>query len=117
MEYYLDVVLREFQCTEGSGPRTYTEHHGDIDRLVSEQIRYMHDNNIRLTADMVQLPELYWLPKMHKAPVGSRFIAASHKCTTKPLSKLLITCLKREVRVYNESRARVVHAGGRYVRT
>ena len=35
-KYYLDVVLREFQCTEGSGPRTYTEHHGDIDRLVSK---------------------------------------------------------------------------------
>ena len=67
-KYYLDVVLREFQCTEGSGPRTCTEHHGDIYRLVSERIRYMHDNNIRLTGNMVQLPELYWLPKMHKAP-------------------------------------------------
>ena len=101
-KYYLDVVLSEFHCTEGSGPRTYTEHHGDIDRLVSEHIRYMHDNNIRLTTDMVQLPELYWLPKMHKAPVGSRFIAASHKCTTKPLSKLLTTCLKLIVQHYKE---------------
>ena len=53
----------------------------------------MHDNNIRLTADMVQLPELYWLPKVHKTPVGSRFMAASHKCTTKPLSKLLTTVI------------------------
>ena len=36
----------------------------------------------------------YWLPKLHKNPYGARFIAASHKCTTKPLSKLLTSCLK-----------------------
>ena len=34
------------------------------------------------------------LPKLHKQPYGTRFIAASHKCTTKPLSELLTNCLK-----------------------
>ena len=33
---------------------------------------------------------LYWLPKLHKS---TRFIAASNKCTTKPLSSLLTDCL------------------------
>ena len=33
---------------------------------------------------------LNWFPKLHKKPYGSRFIAASNKCTTKQLSSLLI---------------------------
>ena len=41
---------------------------------------------------MEQLPDLYWLPKLHKTPYGSRFIAASCRCTTKPLSGLLTAC-------------------------
>ena len=39
------------------------------------------------------LPSFYWLPKLHKQPYGKRFIAASYRCTTKPLSKLLTSCL------------------------
>ena len=31
---------------------------------------------------------------MHKNPIGSRFIAASSACTTKPLSQLLTSSLK-----------------------
>ena len=42
---------------------------------------------------MKELPTLYWLPKLHKSPYGTRFIAASNKCTTKPLSSLLTDCL------------------------
>ena len=38
---------------------------------------------------MRKLPCMYWLPKLHKNPFGSRFIAGSKKCTTKPLSNLL----------------------------
>ena len=33
------------------------------------------------------------MPKLHKTPFGSRFIAASNRCTTKPLSGLLTACL------------------------
>ena len=29
---------------------------------------------------------MYWLPKMHKTPVGARFIVASYSCNTNPLS-------------------------------
>ena len=43
---------------------------------------------------MEQLPTMYWLPKLHKNPYGSRFIAASNKCSTMPLLGLLTTILK-----------------------
>ena len=33
----------------------------------------------------ILLPVLYWLPKIHKALIGARFIVASKNCWTKPL--------------------------------
>ena len=37
--------------------------------------------------------KLYWLPKLHKRPYKSRFIANSSACTTTELSILLTSCL------------------------
>ena len=41
---------------------------------------------------MEELPTVYWMPKLLKNLYGSRFIAVSNKCTTKPLSSLLDSC-------------------------
>ena len=43
--------------------------------------------------DHSKLPTLYWLPKLHKQPYKSRFIANSSACTTSELSILLTSCL------------------------
>ena len=40
----------------------------------------------------VDLPSLYWIPKLHKDPY-KRYIAGSAKCSTKPLSKLITSIL------------------------
>ncbi len=40
------------------------------------------------------LPKLYLIPKMHKTPYKSRFIAGSKYCTTKPVSSLLTRCFQ-----------------------
>ena len=39
------------------------------------------------------VPILYGLPKLHKNPYKTRFIANSSSCTTTELSKLLASCL------------------------
>ena len=39
------------------------------------------------------LPMLYWLPKRHKRPYKTRFIANPSSCTTTELSKMLTSCL------------------------
>ena len=39
--------------------------------------------------DHSKLPTLYWLPKLHKRPYKSHFIANSSACTTTELSILL----------------------------
>ena len=43
--------------------------------------------------DHSKLPTLYRLPKLHKRPYKSRFIANSSACTTTELSILLTSCL------------------------
>ena len=40
------------------------------------------------------LPLMYWTPKMHKNPIGARFIVASKKCSTKLLSKAVSKAFK-----------------------
>ena len=46
-----------------------------------------------ISENQEKLPTLYWLPKLHKRPYKSRFIANSSSCTTTQLSKLLTSCL------------------------
>ena len=43
--------------------------------------------------DHSTLPTFYWLPKLHKRPYKSSFIANSSACTTTELSILLTSCL------------------------
>ena len=43
--------------------------------------------------DHRKLPTLYWLPKLHKRPYKSRFIANSSAYTTTELSIILTSCL------------------------
>ena len=43
--------------------------------------------------DHSKRPTLYWLPKLHKIPYKSRFIAISSSCTTTELSLILTSCL------------------------
>ena len=48
---------------------------------------------VSVDEDQERLPTFYWLPKLHKQPYKSRFIANSSSCTTTDLSKLPTFCL------------------------
>lgn len=61
--------------------------------MIAEHLRFMTNEKIILQPEFRCLPAIYWLPKLHKKAYGTRFIAASNKCTTKRLSKLLTSCL------------------------
>ena len=54
----------------------------------------MNANNISIPDNMMRLPKLDHIPKMHKTPPKFRYIAASKYCTTKPLSRMITECLK-----------------------
>ena len=89
-KYCLEVVLRELNTTS-----TYEREDRDCVNVVTEHLRFMTNNKINVEPELHHLPSFYWLPKLHKQPYGTRFIAASNKCSTKPLSKLLTTCLSK----------------------
>ena len=89
-----EKLLREIVLREISATTTYKRAATDCDKLVDEHLKFMTANRIVVQPECECLPLFYWLPKLHKKPYGSRFIAASHRCTTKPLSKLLTSCLK-----------------------
>ena len=48
---------------------------------------------VNVDEDQERHPTFYWLPKLHKQPCKSRFIAYSISCMTTELSKLLASCL------------------------
>ena len=50
--------------------------------------------DIKLHQKEKSLPQMYWIPKLHKTPYKARFIAGSRTCTTTKLSKLIPNCLK-----------------------
>ena len=54
----------------------------------------MKTNKIILPKQWKHLPIFYAIPKMHKTKPKMRFIAASNRCTTKPLSQIITKCLK-----------------------
>ena len=61
---------------------------------------------IETSDDELDLPYIYWIPKMQKSPYKHRFIAGSSKCSTKPLSILLtklLTHIKQGLQKYCET--------------
>ena len=93
-KYYIEVILKELDTCNGTSPQTYTPCTAHVGDLLAAHVDFMNGQNISVPTDLRNLPSFYWLPKMHKNPIGSRFIAASSACTTKPLSKLLTYSLK-----------------------
>ena len=84
--------------------QTYKNLKTSNENIVKRHVAYMSQHNIGFTDDQKILPFLYWIPKMHKNPSKQRYIAASHSCSTKPLSKIITFCLKliQHERIRNE---------------
>lgn len=61
--------------------------------IVSDHLIQCDDFKTYPDLNQHKLPTMYWIPKLHKTPYKSRFIANSSSCTTTKLSLLLTSCL------------------------
>ena len=62
-------------------------------QIISDHITQVSKFKVRIEENQIKLPTMYWIPKLHKQPYKSRFIANSSSCTTTNISKLLTSCL------------------------
>jgi hypothetical protein len=98
-KFYIEKSLQELDvfletCEKKDIDKTYCEMSNDkgFPSIIKRHNAYMKRY---LSIDVIpqDLPFLYWIPKMHKRPYSKqRYIAASHCCTTKPLSEILTKC-------------------------
>ena len=87
--YYINTLKQEL-----STAKTYEHNRLDETSIVDRHRCHMAATfGLFVDEDHSKLPTLYWLPKLHKRPYKSRFIADSSACTTTELSILLTSCL------------------------
>ena len=86
--FYASILLNELGL---NGQRSPTYDY--ITDVTSDDIIKSHNDelkqkfNLSIGNNMKLLPDIYWIPKLHKNPIKFRFIIASKYCTIKSLSK------------------------------
>ena len=91
--YYVEVILKEIGHI-GTGNSTYEKIDRSLEEIVEENCMYAERSGFKVDETEKELPIMYWIPKMHKNPSGSRFIIASKTCSTKQISKAVSNCFK-----------------------
>ena len=89
--YYVSKIKDELSRT---GQITYEPENKDVDTIHNIIINFSKSKNIKVPNEMKDIPLIYWIPKMHKNPIGSRFIAGAKSCSIKLLSKYFSKALK-----------------------
>ena len=95
--YYVDVLIEELGLHLLPGNPTYNLTYFSASEVLDSHKSVLTSFRIHTTDDELDLPYIYWIPKMHKIPYKHRFIAGSSKCPTKPLS-ILLTKLFRHIK-------------------
>ena len=108
-KFYHERILSELGACPGSddpkGNSTYKVCSKSINSILQSHVAFCKQYKIDLSKHFHSLPYFHWLPKLHKRPYGSRFIAASSSCSTTIISKILTACLslvkQRQQRYYD----------------
>ena len=99
--HYINCLMEELGMSTMTGNPTY-----NLTAMSKEEILHhsvMLTFGISLPEEDIDLPKLYWIPKLHKNPYMQRYIAGSAKCSTKPLSQILtriLTAVKEGLQKY-----------------
>ena len=91
--FYISKILNEVGINTISNP-TYKVCNDSKDEIINNNTTFLQKFDLKITDQQKCLPIMYWIPKMHKNPVGCRFIIASKKCSTKPLTEVVSKIFK-----------------------
>ena len=87
--HYVDILIEELGLHSLPGNPTYNLTDLSASEVLDNHTSVLTSFGIQSNSEELDLPYMYWISKMHKSPYKHRFIAASSKCSTKPLSILL----------------------------
>ena len=85
-KFYIQTLLKEVDFLENKND-TYKVTERIASDIIDTNIEFCKKYNLKVPEEHKTLPIMYWTPKMHKNPIGHRFIIASSRCSTKVLSK------------------------------
>ena len=91
--HYIDCLIKELGIDNSLGNPTYTPTTHTKEEILDNHRSVLCSFGISTKDEELDLPSLYWIPKLHKCPFKQRYISGFAKCSTKPLSKLLICIL------------------------
>ena len=97
-KYYIEKVLNEVGFG-GNPSATYEISKKTPEEIIFENKEICDKLNIEMDKIHFTLPKMYWMPKLHKNPIGARFIIASKTSCNKPLSKIITIVFKM---IYNQ---------------
>ena len=106
--FYASVISRELGLNNNSSIDTYKNAGGlSANDIIDGNIR---DLKMKFGIDNIpienhRLPNMYWMPKMHKNPIKARFIIASPKSSIKPLARTITSVFRsffRQIQTYND---------------
>lgn len=105
--HYANVLISELGL-QNNVSTTYVQlHDTDPNNIVTKNIDDLSKIfGIRdIKSENFCLPTIYWMPKMHKNPIKSRFIIAAPICSIKPLSKAITQIFRlfyKQIEAYNK---------------
>lgn len=84
--YYVEVILNKISVI-GHRNSTYAKANKSCNEMIDESTQYTKRLGFKTTEKEKTLPNMYWIPKIHKNPTGARFIIASKISPTKQISE------------------------------
>ena len=85
-KFYVEKLLEEIGII-GEQSQTYEKTtNKDKKEIIKENVKYAEKLKLTITDKERDLPSMHWIPKMHKTPIGSRYIIASKMCSTKGIA-------------------------------
>ena len=91
--FYVSKLLNEVGIN-GNPNNTYSKTNEKIEDLINNNVNLCKKFGLDVDQKQLALPNMYWIPKLHKTPIGSRFIVASRKCATKPITEVVSRIFK-----------------------